>query len=689
MSTIGLDRLVYAKITEDESGNETYGIPRTLAKAIDADLSVEVAEATLFCDDGAAEHISEFQSGKLTLGVNDIGRVTACDLTGASVDDNGVLISGSEDAGGPVAIGFRARRANGLYRYFWLYRVLFKLPSAKLETKGDKISFQTPSIEGTVYRRNRLDGNNKHPWKAEVTEGDPNVSPTTIANWYNAVYEPNYSGAAITISTQPSGTSVTEGDVSGTLTVVATTSSGSLTYQWYQSSSNVASGGTLLSGATSASLPVPTGLTEGTYYFYCVIGNGTTSVVTTPAAVVVAAAGTVASLTFTTQPTGRSVTEGSITGVLTAAASASDGSAVSYQWYVNTVSSVTGATAVSGATSGTLTVPTDLTVGTYSFFCRATSPTLGTVNSNVVAVVVASAQAATGTITITAQPGSISTTAGSVSGTITVLATVSDESTLTYQWYEATTNTNVSGTPIAGATAHSYTLPISLQAGAYYYYCVISSATCASVKTQAVTITVEAGTATISISAQPNDATVTADAISGSLHLTAAASDGSTLSYQWYGNTTDSNTGGTLVSGATSASLALPTDLTEGSYYYYCVVSASGLTAVTSETAAVTVLAEGTAIITITANPGAQTFALNTGSAGISVVASASDGSTLSYQWYTNTTDSNTGGTAITDATSLTYTVPTDTAGTFYYYCVIGSATAASVTSGVATVTVE
>ncbi len=419
------------------------------------------------------------------------------------------------------------------------------------------------------------------------------------------------------------------------------------------------------------------------------IGNGTTSVVTTPAAVVVAAAGTVASLTFTTQPTGRSVTEGSITGVLTAAASASDGSAVSYQWYVNTVSSVTGATGVSGATSGTLTVPTDLTAGTYYFFCRAISPTLGTVNSNVVAVVVASAQAATGTITITAQPGSISTTAGSVSGTITVLATVSDESTLTYQWYEATTNTNVSGTPIAGATAHSYTLPISLQAGAYYYYCVIGSATCASVKTQAVTVTVEAGTATIAISAQPNDATVTAGAISGSLHVTAAASDGSTLSYQWYGNTTDSNTGGTLVSGATSASLTLPTDLTEGSYYYYCVVSASGLTAVTSETAAVTVLAEGTAIITITANPGAQTFALNTSSAGISVVASASDGSTLSYQWYANTTDSNTGGSAITGATSLTYTVPTDTAGTFYYYCVIGSATAASVTSGVATVTVE
>ena len=42
MATIGLDKLYYAKITEDENGNETYGTPSQLAKAISADLSVEV-----------------------------------------------------------------------------------------------------------------------------------------------------------------------------------------------------------------------------------------------------------------------------------------------------------------------------------------------------------------------------------------------------------------------------------------------------------------------------------------------------------------------------------------------------------------------------------------------------------------------------------------------------------------------
>ncbi|CCO06910.1 major tail protein [Desulforamulus hydrothermalis] len=190
MATIGLDRLYYAKITENENGEETYDTPVPLAKAITAELSVELAEATLYADDGAAEVVKEFQSGTLTLGVADIGVDAAEVLTGATLDDNNVLISASEDGGTPVAIGFRAKKANGKYRYFWLYRVKFGIPATNLQTKGDSITFSTPTIEGTVMRRNKPDGQGKHPWKAEVSEDDPGVSPETITGWYTEVYEP-------------------------------------------------------------------------------------------------------------------------------------------------------------------------------------------------------------------------------------------------------------------------------------------------------------------------------------------------------------------------------------------------------------------------------------------------------------------------------------------------------------------
>ena len=191
MATIGLDRLYYAPVTEaPATGEETYGTPVILAKAISAELSVELAEATLYADDGAAEIIKEFKGGKLALGVDDIGRTAAEELTGASTDDNGVLVSASEDSGQPVAIGFRAKKANGKYRYFWLYKVKFAVPSDSLATKGDSITFQTPKIEGTVMRRNKLDGNGRHPWKAEVTEGDTGVEASVITGWYTKVYEP-------------------------------------------------------------------------------------------------------------------------------------------------------------------------------------------------------------------------------------------------------------------------------------------------------------------------------------------------------------------------------------------------------------------------------------------------------------------------------------------------------------------
>lgn len=192
MATIGLDKLYYATITDDENDEEIYGTPTQLAKAISAELSVELAEATLYADDGAAEIVKEFKNGTISLGVDDIGSTTAAALTGVTVDKNNVVVSNSEDGGDPVAVGFRAKKSNGKYKYYWLYRVKFGIPATNLATKGDSITFSTPTIEGTVLRRNKPDTSGKHPWKAEVTEGDKDVPASVISSWYTEVYEPDY-----------------------------------------------------------------------------------------------------------------------------------------------------------------------------------------------------------------------------------------------------------------------------------------------------------------------------------------------------------------------------------------------------------------------------------------------------------------------------------------------------------------
>ena len=190
MATIGLDKLYYAPITEDQNGHETYGTPVQLAKAISADLSIELNEATLYADDGQAESVKEFKSGTLSLGIDDIGTEAAVALIGARLDQNGALVSSGEDVSRYVAVGFRARKANGKYKYYWLYRVLFGVPATNLATKGDSISFATPTIEGTILTRNKPDKDNKHLWKVELTENDTNSG--IVAVWYDSVYEPSF-----------------------------------------------------------------------------------------------------------------------------------------------------------------------------------------------------------------------------------------------------------------------------------------------------------------------------------------------------------------------------------------------------------------------------------------------------------------------------------------------------------------
>ena len=189
MATIGLDSLYYSKITEGANGAESYGTPQVLAKAISAELSVELNEAILYADDGAAEIVKEFKSGTLSLGIDDIGAAVASDLTGAQIDNNGVVVSAAEDGGQPVAVGFRARKADGRYRYFWLYRVKFGVPATNLQTKGDSINFSTPTIEGTVTRRNKVDAFGNHPWKTEYTPASTAADPIT-SDWFFEVYEP-------------------------------------------------------------------------------------------------------------------------------------------------------------------------------------------------------------------------------------------------------------------------------------------------------------------------------------------------------------------------------------------------------------------------------------------------------------------------------------------------------------------
>lgn len=178
--TLGLKDLFYAVCTE-EAGEETYATPKKMAEAMNADLSIKTADANLYADDALSESIKEFVSGTLKLGVKDLAPEVTAELLGQEVDKNKVVWAGKEDEPPYVAVGFRAKKTGGRYRYVWLLKVKFKVPGEKYETKGESIKFNTPDIEGEFTARKK-DGR----WKADFVGAETDTAATT---WFTEVPE--------------------------------------------------------------------------------------------------------------------------------------------------------------------------------------------------------------------------------------------------------------------------------------------------------------------------------------------------------------------------------------------------------------------------------------------------------------------------------------------------------------------
>lgn len=93
-------------------------------------------------------------------------------------------------------------------------------------------------------------------------------------------------------------------------------------------------------------------------------------------------------VTVKTQPKDASVTEGAISGSLTVAGEAEDGSTLSYQWYTCNADG-SSAVKVANANKASFTIPTDLVAGEYYYYAVITADQLTDATSNIAKVTVA------------------------------------------------------------------------------------------------------------------------------------------------------------------------------------------------------------------------------------------------------------------------------------------------------------
>ena len=152
MAKIGLTNFRYAKLTEAQDGTPSYDGAKKPAKAISCTVDITNNDAMLYADDILAESDTSFQSGTVTMGIDEDDIATMGALLGHTVTD-GEIVRKADDAAPYVGLGrVVTKMINSAYKYKveFLYKVKFSEPSQENNTKGDSLEFSTTEIQGTV-----------------------------------------------------------------------------------------------------------------------------------------------------------------------------------------------------------------------------------------------------------------------------------------------------------------------------------------------------------------------------------------------------------------------------------------------------------------------------------------------------------------------------------------------------------
>lgn len=178
---VGLSDLYYSLLTSDPAGGTpTYEAPVKVVGAIQGNINPNPQMETLFYDDGPGEVATSIGQISLELVVADLPLSVQGVLLGHAIS-GGVIERKGSDIPPWVAIGFRALKTNGKYRYVWLVKGKFSEPEQNHETRGDSINFQTPTITGNFVKRD-----SDQVWMRQGDEDEAAWAEATGTDWFTS-----------------------------------------------------------------------------------------------------------------------------------------------------------------------------------------------------------------------------------------------------------------------------------------------------------------------------------------------------------------------------------------------------------------------------------------------------------------------------------------------------------------------
>ena len=206
MAKIGLNNFRYGILTEDSDGLPTYGGAKKPAKAVSCSVDISNNEAKLYADDAVAESDTSFQSGTVTIGIDDEDQATMAELLGHALDGNGEMVRSSNDVAPYVGLGrVIVKMVGGVIKYKveFLNKVKFGEPSQEDNTKGESLEFATSELEGVVSTLANGDWSKTRTFnsKSEAIEYlEGLLGGTTPGTTYTVTYDVTTNGGSGTVA---------------------------------------------------------------------------------------------------------------------------------------------------------------------------------------------------------------------------------------------------------------------------------------------------------------------------------------------------------------------------------------------------------------------------------------------------------------------------------------------------------
>jgi len=158
MAKLGLKYPV-AAIATDTGSAMTYASGWVFAKAVNADITINVNDIKSSSDDAVSETDKSFKDGSLTIGIDDFSsesKVKALGYVEGAVID---AVTGEKElttagAYAPyLGYGFYSKgrkTAVNYWRAVWLIKIQFGEPSDSFKTQGETVEFQTESLTASI-----------------------------------------------------------------------------------------------------------------------------------------------------------------------------------------------------------------------------------------------------------------------------------------------------------------------------------------------------------------------------------------------------------------------------------------------------------------------------------------------------------------------------------------------------------